>query len=322
MHQQMKDCYMLLNKIIHLVLLLVTIFCCKQTPANDDDKRNEPIGHPWPMFQHDARHTGQSEFKGPEFGRIKWSIEIGAYYSTPVIDKDGMIYLGSRLGGFYAINPDGSIKWKFETDGKINSTPAIDYDGNIYFACSDKYFYSLDNNGNLNWKCLTTLEMDRINPVIDSEGTIYLVADSAYAFNPDGTKKWTIPVVEESQSGNTVTPAIDQRGFIFLSLNDNYLTILEPDGKLWWRIPGLGYNNISSPAIDEQNNIYQFSEISQSLYIFSKSTRLLGTFSIDQSIISSPVISKTGKFYLVLDRYLRSFRSDKIDFSENFNPQS
>jgi outer membrane protein assembly factor BamB len=87
--------------------------------------------------------------------------------SSPVIGRDGTIYITtdgslSTPSVFYAFNPDGSEKWKFQT-----STSATEY------------FLSA--------------------PLIGADGTIYSATRSiAYdpttsrvrAFNPDGTVKW------------------------------------------------------------------------------------------------------------------------------------
>ncbi|MDN5325305.1 MAG: hypothetical protein PWP02_1024, partial [Thermosipho sp. (in: thermotogales)] len=49
--------------------------------------------------------------------------------SSPAIGADGTIYVGSDDDYLYAINPDGSLKWKIYG---INNSPAIDSDGTIY----------------------------------------------------------------------------------------------------------------------------------------------------------------------------------------------
>ena len=70
---------------------------------------------PWPMFQHDAQHTGRSPFVGPETNVLKWSFATGGAFgnlSSTAIGLDGTIYAGSQDEKLYAINPDGSLKWR------------------------------------------------------------------------------------------------------------------------------------------------------------------------------------------------------------------
>jgi hypothetical protein len=47
---------------------------------------------PWPMRGHDAKHTGQSPYKGPQFANLKWKFETeGDICSSPAIDSDGTV---------------------------------------------------------------------------------------------------------------------------------------------------------------------------------------------------------------------------------------
>ena len=39
--------------------------------------------------------------------------------SSPAIDADGTIYFGSWDNKLYALNPDSSYKWDYETGGDI-----------------------------------------------------------------------------------------------------------------------------------------------------------------------------------------------------------
>ena len=63
------------------------------------------------------------EAKGEEIGVLKWKYETGGnVYSSPAIGADGTIYVGSDDNYLYAINPDGSLRWRFET-GAIRLSP-------------------------------------------------------------------------------------------------------------------------------------------------------------------------------------------------------
>ena len=74
----------------------------------------------------------------------------------------------------YAINPDGSLKWKYETDGGIDfSKPAIGSDGTIYVGSEDYYLYAINPDGLLKWKYKTDGEIYSC-PAIGSDGTIYV----------------------------------------------------------------------------------------------------------------------------------------------------
>ncbi|MEA2075540.1 MAG: NosD domain-containing protein, partial [Euryarchaeota archaeon] len=76
---------------------------------------------PWPMFQHDAQHTGRSPFIGPgiienpEITRLIGGEDTNYFY-TPVIGSDGTLYFVARINGkegIYAFAPDGTEKWYY-----------------------------------------------------------------------------------------------------------------------------------------------------------------------------------------------------------------
>ena len=72
-------------------------------------------------------------------------------WATPVISDD-TIYIGSFDKNLYALNLDGSEKWRFETGGAIINTPIIN-NGIVYFGSFDRYFYALNaQNGDLLWQ--------------------------------------------------------------------------------------------------------------------------------------------------------------------------
>ena len=101
------------------------------------------------------------------------SVKSGYPYSTgeqilssPAIGADGTIYFGSQetpgwgqnpdpdsqVGSLWALNPDGSLKWKYQTQGWVVSSPAIDAQGTIYFGSSDGNLYAIDSSdGQLKW---------------------------------------------------------------------------------------------------------------------------------------------------------------------------
>ena len=81
----------------------------------------------WQTFHHDFKRTGYK----PES------------YST--------IYVGSWDTYLYAINPDGTLKWKFKTDG-IVSSPTVSIGGTIYVGSFDYYLYAINPDGTQKWK--------------------------------------------------------------------------------------------------------------------------------------------------------------------------
>ncbi|MCX7853358.1 MAG: HisA/HisF-related TIM barrel protein [Caldilineales bacterium] len=81
---------------------------------------------PWPTFRRDHRNTGRSPLPAVYTGDRPWSFTTGkGIFSTPVVDGDGVIYVGSADHVFYALYPDGREKWRFETGEIIDSAAAL-----------------------------------------------------------------------------------------------------------------------------------------------------------------------------------------------------
>jgi outer membrane protein assembly factor BamB len=64
-------------------------------------------------------------------------------FSSPAIGSDGTIYVGSKNGYVYAVNPGGSLKWKLATGFNVDSSPAIASDGTIYIGSDDDHLYAI-----------------------------------------------------------------------------------------------------------------------------------------------------------------------------------
>jgi outer membrane protein assembly factor BamB len=78
-------------------------------------------------------------------------------WSSPAIGADGTIYVGSGYMDrkLYAINPDGSQKWSFDTGGSVRSSPAIGADGTIYVGSDDNKLYAINPDGSQKWSFTT-----------------------------------------------------------------------------------------------------------------------------------------------------------------------
>ncbi len=78
-----------------------------------------------------------------------------AYGCAPVVDpSSGVIYFGTATAGeFYALHPDGSLKWKCTQMKSINkSYPAVGSDGTVYVLDSGNKLWALEPaNGNVKW---------------------------------------------------------------------------------------------------------------------------------------------------------------------------
>ncbi|MGQ9479329.1 MAG: hypothetical protein ACUVQ0_04805 [Thermoproteota archaeon] len=59
------------------------------------------------------------------------------------MDLEGVSYFGSYDNKIYAVNPDGTLRWKYETEWVISSSPAISPDGIVYIGGWDGFLYAI-----------------------------------------------------------------------------------------------------------------------------------------------------------------------------------
>lgn len=208
---------------------------------------------PWPMFQHDAQHTGRSPYVGPRTPALKWSFGPERISrSHPVIGEDGSLYLASMDGTLYALNRDGTERWRFSLSRQISTPPAVAPDGTIYIGSWDGNVYALNSEGDQLWSFTTGLLTVQSAPVIGPDGTLYVGADGGdaklYALNPDGTEKWRF---DPGGTSLTTSVAVAPDGTVYLGAHGG-LYALNPDGVPKWVFAEAG----NSPAIGADGTIY------------------------------------------------------------------
>jgi outer membrane protein assembly factor BamB len=202
----------------------------------------------------------------PSNGNIIWTYTIpnggGGIVSSAAIGADGTIYIGTGdwfegnpgdIGDdrFFAINPDGTLKWIFrdpENTGTERTSffanAAIGFDGTIYIGSFKGYFYALRDAGNkakVKWKFATKNDNGRFEEIwssaaIDADGTIYFGSNNGklYALKDKGTTyelKWEFKTYAEVWA----SPVIGPDGTIYISSEDTYLYAINPDGTEKWR---------------------------------------------------------------------------------------
>ena len=178
---------------------------------------------------------------------------------TPAVGYDGTIYVGDRGGNIYAVNPDGSQKWKVQILGWVLSGPIIGSDGTLY-VCSSDEIAAVSYNGVIKWS--VNLDLRAYHPPsIGKDGTIYICVyydSTIYALYPDGSVKWAVQLEDQPYS----SPTIGASGTIYISTKKQSLVAINPDGIIMWEYP-IGPSvleetdrNGSSPTIDDDGIIY------------------------------------------------------------------
>jgi outer membrane protein assembly factor BamB len=117
---------------------------------------------------------------------IKWTLFGDHVRSSPAIGTDGSIYFGSSDNYLYALNADGTLRWRYMTGGDIDAGPAIAADGTIYFGSFDHCLYAVNDEGTLKWRYETGGDV-RSAPTIGPDGTVYFASHDGYLYALKGT---------------------------------------------------------------------------------------------------------------------------------------
>jgi outer membrane protein assembly factor BamB len=253
----------------------------------------------WPMYCHDTRHTGRSPYSTADNpGWEKWRVRLSqvSYHCAPVIDKDGVIYVGR--GDLFAVYPNGTLKWEYEIIGIVESAPAIDENGILYVGSywgSPNYLYAIySSNGTLKWKYRVGHHVDG-SPAIGSDGAIYLSNwnGDIYALNPNGTLKWMY------HTGDVVTssPAIGLDGTVYCGSHDDHVYAFYPNnGTVKWSF-NTGSWVHGSPTIAADGTVYIGSD-NGNLYAFYPNNGTVKWQISVGAIGGSPSLDENGNIYV------------------------
>lgn len=201
----------------------------------------------------------------PEMTQI-WAFDCeGVTQSTPVIDNN-TIYIASNSGYLYAVNKDGSLKWKTQYGTTCSSVPAIGTDGSIYLCGENTeggVIMSVSPNGNINWKIQSGAKFPNSGIVVDNNDQLYVGHSNNELLclnSTNGDTMWAF----KTQGKVISTPAIDNLNNIYFGDDKGVFYVLNKDGKMRYKELKLGSKIWSSPAIGTDGIIYICSDITTS----------------------------------------------------------
>jgi len=166
-------------------------------------------------------------------GKRLWTFESPTRHNLhgePTVAQDGTIYVGSWDTNVYALNPDGTLKWAFPTDGSIAplASPTLSLDEKtIYVGSGDPNFdpggtlYALSADGRERWH--VRLDGNRVSGVVvAADGTLFANGMSrVFHLGSDGSIIW------QSQDGtaSSLAPSLSKNGIVYVGRG--------PDGKFF-----------------------------------------------------------------------------------------
>lgn len=254
---------------------------------------------PWPTLRHDNQRTGRTLLLGPNLPRLLWRFQTNAgITSSPVIAADGTIYIGSQDDYLYALNPDGTPRWQFKTQGDVG-TAVVRQDGHIFLGGGYK-IYLLDQDGQLEWQRDIDSFPEQHSPLLDPQGIIYYVGSNwaadeiLYAFNQAGEELWHYPFTASVIAYSS--PTLDEDGLVW-----------QASGKRLYRFSSQGFIGywswdisapFSSTAVLEDGFFYVGTWFyDYFLCRIEKATGNLTYTTLNYDIDAAPIVGQDGTIY-------------------------
>lgn len=109
-------------------------------------------------------------------------------------------FVGGDDGQLLALNPDGSVRWSYESEGPITSSPALDANTILYITTQDGRLAAINFAGQQVAQFPFPIGSPPDEPFQPSPATntttTYAIgaAGTVYGINPNGTQKWSPPV--------------------------------------------------------------------------------------------------------------------------------
>ena len=250
---------------------------------------------------------------GQTFPSLQWQTSTaGVIFSSPAIDQNGVVYVGSNDNSLHAFHSDGTSKWTYATGNWVDSTPTIGGNGVIYVGSWDNKLHAVNSsNGSELWT-FETNNYVTASPVVGSNGLIYFGSKDSvfYALEQDGSLSWEYfggdPIFASAAIGEDGTLYFGDEGGLFHALN--------PDGTVKWtyqteEVTDANNSILSAPAIDNLGNLYFGcgNGYCYSLSDAGESASLNWKYLTGDRVDASPVLGLNDEvFFAGRDGYLRS----------------
>ncbi|MEA5079853.1 MAG: PQQ-binding-like beta-propeller repeat protein [Anaerolineaceae bacterium] len=266
------------------------------TPKNADGTYSYSVpldaSSPWPKFRANELQNGRVSVQPTESDLRPWSYRTGkGIFSSPVVDGQGNVYIGSADTYFYKFGADGSVLWKVKTGGIIDSSALLDDQGRVYVGSGDSNVYCIDReSGAVIWKA----------PAHSVEDVEKLYGIKTYNVN------WFEGNIGLLPDGSLVAP------------NDNYLVYtldratgekrtVFPANEMIWSLPALNINTgklFFATANQILKNVYSYDLVGNPQWTTGSFGTVAATSMLTNDSAKGAVL--VGGF----DGFLRAFAQD------------
>ena len=219
-----------------IVCMILVVFGASVIPSISGEFKNESIsifqrGYSssdadwWPMFQHDAQHSGYTSSEGPETNEVLWmrSLSNNPYINSPIVYND-MVYIGARYSEWMNCFDfeSGERYWYYDAESNIGSTPAVQ-DEKLVFGTLNGMIHCLNATTSEKIWENTTIGAIVASPTI-YDGNLYIGSTSGiYCLELDtGTYVWNVTLGYDVRA----SPAVFD-GKVYFGCYDNKFYCLD-----------------------------------------------------------------------------------------------
>ena len=161
-------------------------------------------------------------------GTLKWRTKFNDRLTeTLAIGIDGSIYIGSKKGLLFAVNQYGVRLWTRNLKGAPFGSPAIAPDGSLFLVTKNGWMYSISHSGYVRWE-IKLPSKPVLAPVLGIDIYIALDNERVYSYNRVGNNIWTFLL-----SGQAASIALSEKS-IYVGTNNSTLVSVDYSGKRIW----------------------------------------------------------------------------------------
>ena len=273
----------------------------------------KPQDHsPWPSFRGGMQNLGQNGSVSRYKAHLKpWAFQTDkGIFSSPVIDSEERVYIGSADRHFYAIDHQGNLLWKFATGEIIDSAALLSQcgqnrfvsipsgDGKLYhlrlpdvFESEPRVAWSFDSHQYPHPAGVGYTWFEG-HVTISPEGNLYAGSTNwnFYAIDARGGHLWSFP----ANNMNWAAASFDtERGLYWSSLDRSIRKLDRLSGEPMWSFKTLGFN--ASSVLIAPNGTALVGSFDGNLYaIWQDTGKLAWKFKTADHIYASPAVSLLG----------------------------